>query len=163
MSINIHGKDYITVAERLQKLHSEFPEGLINITTEVLFTDPVVIKATLVCPRGTFTGISAANASKQIEKESPYEVAETSAVGRCLAFANYETTNGIASAEEMQKIPITVPNHEFSNSKCPKCGAPIAISKSTGKPYCSKLCWKNPAPTSEIQKNIIVQPDAMPF
>ena len=99
--VNIHGKEYITVAERLTKAHAELKQ--ISITTEVLFQDPVVIKATVTTPKGVFTGISAANPSKTIEAQSPYEVAESSAVGRALAFAGYETTNGIASAEEIKK------------------------------------------------------------
>lgn len=144
MTVNIHGKEYVTVAERLTVAH----KGLktLSITTEVLFTDPVVVKATVVTDKGTFTGISAANASKQIEKESPYEVAETSAVGRALAFAGYETTNGIASAEEMAKIKPDLsksagdPNNEFKGTPCKDCGAPIAIS-SSGKPYCTNKCW----------------------
>jgi hypothetical protein len=103
MTVQIHGKSYITVAERLVAAHEENEQ--ISITTEVLFNDPkVVIKATVTTKKGTFTGISAANVSKSIEKESPYEVAESSAVGRALAFAGYETTEGIASAEEMRKI-----------------------------------------------------------
>lgn len=109
MTVNIHGKEYVTVAERLAKAKKDIS----SIKTEVLFTEPrVVIKAEVVIEgfdegkvywKKIFTGISAANASKSIEKESPYEVAETSAVGRALAFAGYETTNGIASAEEMLK------------------------------------------------------------
>lgn len=102
MSVNIHGKEYITVAERLIKAHSELKE--ISITTEVLYIEPrIVIRATVITNKGTFSGISAANVNKAIEKESPFEVAESSAVGRALAFAGYETTNGIASAEEMFK------------------------------------------------------------
>jgi len=104
--VRIHGKEYITVAERLTKAHAELKE--ISITTEVLYTDPrVVIKATITTSKGVFTGISAANSKKQIETESPYEVAETSAVGRALAFAGYETTLGIATAEEMKKAEVS--------------------------------------------------------
>ena len=102
MSVIIHNREYITVAERLTKAHAELKE--ISIITEVLFNEArVVIKATVTTPKGTFTGISAANINKLIEKESPYEVAETSAVGRALAFAGYETTLDIASAEEIRK------------------------------------------------------------
>ncbi len=53
----------------------------------------------------TFTGISAANPAKTIEKQSPYEVAETSAVGRALGFAGYGVINGIATADEIAKTP----------------------------------------------------------
>lgn len=101
MSVNIHGKEYVTVTERLAKAQVD----LVSVNTEVLAHEPrVVIKATITLKSGfVATGISAANVNKAIEKESPYEVAETSAVGRALAFAGYETTNGIASAEEMFK------------------------------------------------------------
>lgn len=100
MPINIHGKEYFTVAERLQQAHEA--NDLSSVNTEVLSHDPVAIKATIVTTEGTFTGISAADPTKSIEKKSPYEVAETSAVGRALAFAGYAGTE-IASYDEMVK------------------------------------------------------------
>lgn len=100
MPINIHGKEYFTVAERLQQSHKE--KDLQEVRTEVLSNDPVVIKATIVTKSGTFTGISAADPTKTIEKKSPYEVAETSAVGRALAFAGYAGTE-IATYDELVK------------------------------------------------------------
>ena len=110
--VNIHGKEYITVAERLTKAHTELKQ--ISITNEVLFQEPVVIKATVTTPKGVFSGISAANPSKAIEAQSPYEVAESSAVGRALAFAGYETVGGIASAEEMKKaMTVTQDDPDF--------------------------------------------------
>lgn len=100
MSIQIHGKEYVTVAERL----TEAREDIKSITTEVLqHTPSVVVKATVLTKKGTFTGTSAANTQKSIEKMSPYEVAETSAVGRALGFAGYGATEGIASADEVVK------------------------------------------------------------
>jgi hypothetical protein len=151
MPVEIHGKQYNTVAERI----TSAGDNLLGVETEILFNDPVVIKATITVQKITgsketeithacrFTGISSANPSKSIEKENPYEVAETSAVGRALAFAGYETTNGIASAEEMYKSQRETPanpNNEFKNSVCQRCGGRIAISKQ-GKPYCINRCW----------------------
>ena len=101
MPIKIHGNDYVTVAERVQEIHKL--DHKFDITTEVLSDNPVVIKATVVMDRGTFTGISAANPDKAIEKMSPYEVAETSAVGRALGFAGFGSVDSIASADEMIK------------------------------------------------------------
>jgi hypothetical protein len=145
MSIQIHGKEYITVAERVQEAHKELEN--LEITTEVLYQEPVVVKATVITKKGTFTGISAANPSKAIEKMSPYEVAETSAVGRALGFAGYGIVEGIATADEMVKSEAvrSVPVED----KCVKCGAPMAVSKSTGSLYCSALCWKKPLPKVE--------------
>jgi len=99
MTVNIHGKQYYTVAERLELAKLD----ILAISTEVLDKDPVVIKATVTTKKGVFTGISAANPSKTIEKVSPYEVAETSAVGRALAFAGYGVDGSVASAEEINK------------------------------------------------------------
>lgn len=100
--IKIHGKDYITVAGRVQLAHEA--GGKLSITTEVLpVPDQIVVKATVVTEKGTFTGISAANPAKMIEKISPYEVAETSAVGRALGFAGFGMTDTIATADEIMK------------------------------------------------------------
>ena len=106
MPIAIHGKTYFTVAERIK----EVGKDLISLQTEVLQHDPVVVvkatitlKADCLNPERTFSGISFANINKAIEKTSPYEVAETSAVGRALGFAGYGLNESIASAEEMSK------------------------------------------------------------
>lgn len=142
MSIEIHGNEYVTVAERLKLATKDIQE----IYTEVLQFDPkVVVRATVILKDGRkATGISAANDNKQIEKESPFEIAETSALGRCLGFLNYGLTDNIATAEEMKKVD-SVKTAPTDLGKCPKCGADMKLSQQ-GKKYCSKLCWKNPIP-----------------
>lgn len=102
MPITIHGKEYKTVAERL----NEASKFIKSIKTEVLYIEPqVMVRATIETDKGTFTGISAANPSKTIEANTPVEVAETSAVGRALAFAGYAGSE-IASADEMYKAGV---------------------------------------------------------
>lgn len=144
MPVNIHGKQYKTVAERLKEFHKNCQDiSDISITTEVLNNTPVVIKATIKMGQRIFTGISAANESKTIEKASPYEVAETSAVGRALAFAGY-AGDEIASAEELDKainspmkprVDTELSNDgEVNQDKCPECGA----VKGTHSPTCSR-------------------------
>jgi hypothetical protein len=105
MSIQIHGKHYVTVDERVKAAHEACKK--ISISTEVLpIANKIVVKATVTTEKGSFTGISAANEAKLIEKQSPYEVAETSAVGRALGFAGYGVINGIATAEEIAKTKV---------------------------------------------------------
>lgn len=101
-TIDIKGKQYVQVNERVKEAHAANKQ--ISITTEVLQHTPlVVMKATVTTVKGTFTGTSFANVSKSIEKTSPYEVAETSAVGRALGFAGYGIVDSIASADEINK------------------------------------------------------------
>lgn len=168
--VNIHGKQYITVAERVQEAGKDFLE----LNTEVLFQNPVVIKATVKTAKGIFTGISAANPSKTIEKQSPYEVAETSAVGRALGFAGYGVVEGIASADEIAKVeeePLPEePTDRYFNRRdkvvsadldaqdiremkedCPICHSDVYINegvagpsaKTPGKPWKNKKCKEN--------------------
>lgn len=101
MPITIHNKSYKTVAERLNEAHAT--SDLFGVETEVLYLDPqIMVKATIKTKKGVFTGISAADPNKSIEAKTPVEVAETSAVGRALAFAGYAGSE-IASVDEMVK------------------------------------------------------------
>ena len=66
--------------------------------------------------------------------------------------------NNIAIKKRIEKIvemkdkpaPVTQPTTQTvvqpigAIGNCPKCNAPMAISKSTGKPYCSDKCWLTP-------------------
>lgn len=146
--INIHGKMYMTVARRLELANEE--KNLLSVNTEVLqFAPVVVIKATITTKTGTYTGISSANPLKTIEKSNPFEVAETSAVGRALGFAGYGLIESVASADEMTKAL----NEESQQADEPFTREPVsektkeclvhevemieAISTKTGNPYWS--------------------------
>lgn len=144
--VKIHGKDYMTVAGRVESAH-EVNEKTLSITTELVSSDPVLFKATVLTSKGTFTGYSASygDPKKPIEKQSPYEVAETSAVGRALGFAGYGIVEGIASADEMKKADTETPREQTRVSEdsdvkvCSQHEDPILMkkgtSKSTGKEY----------------------------
>lgn len=99
---NIKGKQYLMVEGRLVQAHEDFSR--MDITTELVASSPfVVFKATVQTERGTFTGWSAANPeAKSIEGDNPYEVAETSAIGRALKHAGVAIDAGV-SAQEMSK------------------------------------------------------------
>lgn len=100
-TINIHGREYVPVSERVRLAHLH--DGKLSIVTELIATTPeAIVKATVTTDKGIFTGYSASNSSKAIEKTSPIEIAETSAVGRALGFAGYGIDDGIASADEVE-------------------------------------------------------------
>ncbi len=98
--VSIHGKPYMTVAGRVEEAHKQ---NKLTISTEIVSITPIVFRATVTTEKGTFVAHSAAYQNGMIEKQSPYEVAETSAVGRALGFAGFGIVDGIATADEVKK------------------------------------------------------------
>lgn len=103
-TVTIHGNQYVPVSERVKEIHQELKGTDFSIITELLPVEgAVVFKATVRIGEQEFTGHSGANPSKAIEKQSPYEVAETSAIGRALGFAGYGLLDSISTADEIEK------------------------------------------------------------
>lgn len=105
-TINIKGKEYVPVVERVKELYVLFPETFIEINTDATYEgDRVSVKATVtIGSYGSFTGHSQATYGKGMMGDVALEVAETSAIGRALGFANIGLVDGIASADEMRKV-----------------------------------------------------------
>jgi hypothetical protein len=103
-------EDYVPVAERIEKFYSKYPEG--RITTEIVSHDMeggfVLIKASAFRNPDDASPAATGHASEVrgesfVNKTSYIENGETSAVGRALAFLNFEVKRGIASREEVQR------------------------------------------------------------
>jgi hypothetical protein len=107
-TIEIKGKLYVPVVERVKEFHRLFPEGI--IVTQIISNDEkrVVVKADVWLKKSTedyhFTGHSQAEWGKGMMGGVALEVAETSAVGRALGFANIGLIDGIATADEIRKV-----------------------------------------------------------
>lgn len=151
--VNIHGKEYMTVARRVELAHGE--KALESIETEIISHQPIVIRAKVTIRGKVYTGISAVNPdnARTIEKENPYEVAETSAVGRALGFAGFGLIESLASADEMARATstkdvkvdtnVTKPQVVTNAALCDVCGQPATQKKGTtknGKQYHGIFC-----------------------
>lgn len=108
-TINIKGKEYVPVVERVKEFHRIYPDG--DIATQIVDcgAERIAIKATVTIFEKdgitkTFTGHSQAEWGKGMMGGVALEVAETSAIGRALGFANIGLLDGIASADEMRKV-----------------------------------------------------------
>lgn len=105
-AIDFKGKKYVLVSDRVLYFNETYKDG--SITTELVSEpkdDLVVVKA-IVKPndKQTFTGYSQATWGEgYINKTSALENAETSAVGRALAFMGIGVIESIASADEINK------------------------------------------------------------
>ena len=111
-TINIKGKEYVPVVERVKEAHLQDKD--ISIVTEVIGEMPeyVTVKATVTFKGKLFTGHSSASKTEGMMKAVALEVAETSAIGRALGFANIGLIDGIASADEMRKVGKKVANDD---------------------------------------------------
>ena len=103
-TINIKGKEYVPVVERVKEAH--LLDENVSITTEIVDSGEsrVVVKATVIFNGQTYTGHSQAEWGKGLMGGVALEVAETSAVGRALGFASIGLIDGIASADEIRKV-----------------------------------------------------------
>lgn len=105
-TINLKGKEYAPVSERLKALHEEVAqlEGEdkhLRIETEVtLGENSVLVKATVTTYRGTFTGHSLGS----FKNDKGVEKQESVAVGRALAFAGFTADGEIASYDEVKEF-----------------------------------------------------------
>jgi hypothetical protein len=147
--VTIHGKDYMTVARRVEIAHEK--KVLDSIETEVVSFDPIVVRAK-VSVKGkdksqTFTGISAVipEQARAIEKENPFEVAETSAVGRALGFAGFGIIDSVATADEVVRSQevMNAPSARQIEDRCPICGSDARVKTGKtkmGKGYKALIC-----------------------
>jgi len=102
MPVKIHNKDYWTVAERIAKFKEDEPN--LGIETQLISHDSekIIMKALIMNGEAVIaTGYAEEfRGSSKINETSALENAETSAVGRALAFFGLAGTE-IASADEV--------------------------------------------------------------
>ena len=132
--MDIKGKDYAPVSERVRAFRSIYPNG--GITTQIINqseTD-VTIKATVYDERGAVIATGHAsenkNASNINRNGAMLENAETSAVGRALGFLGIGTKNGIATAEEVTRAD-KIKDETNGCHICRRCGRQIIDTRDT--------------------------------
>lgn len=106
-AIDIKGKKYVLVADRILYFNEKYPQGSIQTKLISEPMDNIVIVKAIVYPKpGTrkFTGYSQTKwGDGFINKTSALENAETSAVGRALAMMGIGVIESIASVDEINK------------------------------------------------------------
>ena len=103
-TINIKGKDYITVNERLKEFRSNFKDY--SLTTEIveLGQDNCTMKATITDDKGVVRATGFARevvAKSPINKFAFVENCETSAIGRALGNFGIGINTAICTADEL--------------------------------------------------------------
>lgn len=168
-AIKFKGKDYVLVSDRVKYFNENYSG---SITTKLISkpdAEMVVVKAVVqyIDEKGLdhgFTGMSQAKWSDTqsfVNKTSALENAETSAVGRALAFMGIGVIDSIASVDEVKKTTYTSPSplkqtnndgviREPINAlkvHCETCGTEMVEfhgkRKSDGKPFDAWRCPKD--------------------
>ena len=107
-AINIKGKKYVQVSDRITYFNETYKNGCIK-TEIVKYEDKQVLVKAVVIPdiekeNRFFTGYSQEiEGSTFINKTSALENAETSAVGRALAMMGIGVIESVASVDEINK------------------------------------------------------------
>ena len=138
--VNIRGKEYQTVALRVQKFREAHPTWA--LTSEVLFRDAdcVVMKSIIADETGRVLATGHAEEyrkSRQINGTSALENAETSAHGRALAALGIGGTE-FASANEVQNAI-----HQQAEKPHPRRGALEVAFKAVDSMASLQALWQN--------------------
>jgi hypothetical protein len=138
--VNIRGKEYQTVALRVQKFREAHPTWA--LTSEVLFRDAdcVVMKSIIADETGRILATGHAEEyrkSSQINGTSALENAETSAHGRALAALGIGGTE-FASANEVQNAI-----HQQAEKPHPRRGALEVAFKAVDSMASLQTLWQN--------------------
>ena len=118
--IQIHGKDYVMVKDRIIFFNENFPNG--SITTELKATDNSFIFKSKITPdvensSRYFTGhAEEIIGSSQINKTSALENCETSAIGRALGCMGIGVDESFASADEVKNAMYKQANPTYNKT-----------------------------------------------
>lgn len=137
-TINFKGKPYVQVAERVRLVHEQKREFEVLDSTFQEIAGRVLCKVVIMVDGKRYTGSAEAKIHNAIPKSAddtnPLECAETSALGRALAFAGLGTVDGIASYDEVAR---GVPTSELEESITDKLNRLYGKAKRAGK--CTSL------------------------
>ena len=146
-TIDIHGKPYVMVKDRVIHFYKEYPNGCIRSKLVDRIDNNVIFEATVIPdidkPERYFTGHAEEEiGSSQINKTSALENCETSAVGRALAMMGIGADESFASADEVSNAVFqqneqeatgvsyqNAPETAEDGTKCPKCTGGMADNR----------------------------------
>ena len=105
-TINLHGKNYVEVSERVHQAHEKGSEFSILQTEPFNISERWFVRATIMANSKQYIGtaeIKFTAPKNTPDGTNPYECAETSAIGRALGFAGFGSVEGIASYDEVAR------------------------------------------------------------
>lgn len=104
-TINLQGKQYAQVKDRLAEFRKDNPRGLIETSPTINPDGSILFRAKIVKDKADNTSAEATGHAMGMNKGlKAFEKLETIAVGRALALLGYASDGEIASSEEMEEF-----------------------------------------------------------
>lgn len=104
-TMDLKGKDYAQVKDRVQEFRTLNPNGLIETTPTIQTDGQIMFKARVLKDKSEPSSAEATgHAFGKNEGAKAFEKLESIAVGRALALLGYGTDGAIASSEEMEEF-----------------------------------------------------------
>jgi len=111
-TIDLQGKNYAQVADRLKEFRENCPNGLIETTPTIQEDGQIMFKARVLKDKAKpESGEATGHALGKNAGAKAFEKLESIAVGRALAMLGYLASGEIASSEEMQEF------YDYQNQK----------------------------------------------
>lgn len=142
-AIDIRGKKYVMVADRIKYFNEQYPNGSIQ-SKMWEHGDIIRVKAYVLpdvsSPHRVFNGFSeSVRGGEGVDRTAAMENCETSAVGRALAMMGIGVLDSVASVDEMRKAgvsdgePASGAQMKYINNLCTNKGVlPDVLLKSMG-------------------------------
>jgi len=103
--MDLKGKAYAQVKDRLQEFRQQNPNGLIETAPTIQPDGQILFKARILKDKADTSSAEASGHALGPNKgDKAFEKLETIAVGRALALLGYATDGEIASSEEMEEF-----------------------------------------------------------
>lgn len=158
-TINIKGKEYVEVKERILYLAETYPNSYSIESDYTYYPERKlwVVKAQLTISKGDKSMVYVGHAQeiesgnyKEVNATSALENCETSAVGRACAMAGIGVIESIASADEVHKAINRQPQIGTSSQPqkstgllpCDKCGGTFQLRKGPKSEFYGCSGWK---------------------
>lgn len=104
-TINLQGKEYAQVADRIKQFREDNPNGLISTEPQFLEDGQIMFTAKVIKDKSKEESAeSTGHALGGNKGQKSFEKLETIAIGRALALLGYMASGEIASSEEMEEF-----------------------------------------------------------
>lgn len=125
--IDVKGKEYAEVKERIAAFRKVYPEGGILATIKELDDKHCVVECSIIDENGRVLALAHAHetiSASVINRSSMLENCETSAVGRALGFLGFGIKTAVASSLEAQRA-YNIADKRNGLQVCHRCGREI--------------------------------------